>query len=311
MISKNISNLISMIRIDHWFKNIFVLPGILFAILLTDESFNFQESLYYLRLLLSVCLIASSNYLINEYLDSKFDKYHPVKKNRPAVKNNFKLIHILITYFLLIILSFIISYDANFKFSMSLLLLLTMGVLYNVNPIRLKDKPYLDILSESLNNPIRLILGWYLVTDNFLPPSSLILSFWMGGAFLMTIKRFAEIRSVKKKYLNKYRASFKYYTENLLLLKSFFYSLMTTFFLGIFLIKYRIEYLITFPFLSLLFVYYLSIGLGKNSITQTPEKLYRNKYLNLIVILNVIVFLISTFFDFNKLAIFTKSINFD
>ena len=62
MINKNISNLISMIRIDHWFKNIFVLPGILFAILLTDESFNFQETLYYLRLLLSVCLIASSNY---------------------------------------------------------------------------------------------------------------------------------------------------------------------------------------------------------------------------------------------------------
>ena len=44
---------------------------------------------------------------------------------------------------------------------------------------------------------------------------------------------------------------------------------MTAFFLGIFLIKYRIEYLITFPFLSLLFVYYFSIGLGRNSITQT------------------------------------------
>ncbi len=300
-----------MIRIDHWFKNIFVFPGIIFAILLTDETFKFQNTFYYLGLLFSICLIASSNYLINEYLDSKFDKYHPVKKNRPAVKNKFKLIHVLIIYFSLIVSSFIIAYDANLKFKLLLLLLLVMGVLYNVNPIRLKDKPYLDILSESLNNPIRLLLGWYLVSDAILPPSSLILSFWMGGAFLMTIKRFAEIRSVKKNYLNKYRTSFKYYTENLLLLKSFFYSLMTAFFLGIFLIKYRIEYLITFPFLSLLFVYYLSIGLSKNSITQTPEKLYKNKYLNLIVILNVIVFLISTIFDFNNLEILTKSINFD
>ena len=309
--NKNITNFVSMIRIDHWFKNIFVFPGIIFAILLTDETFKFQNTFYYLRLLFSICLIASSNYLINEYLDSKFDKYHPVKKNRPAVKNKFKLIHVLIIYFSLIVSSFIIAYDANLKFKLLLLLLLVMGVLYNVNPIRLKDKPYLDILSESLNNPIRLLLGWYLVSDAILPPSSLILSFWMGGAFLMTIKRFAEIRSVKKNYLNKYRTSFKYYTENLLLLKSFFYSLMTAFFLGIFLIKYRIEYLITFPFLSLLFVYYLSIGLSKNSITQTPEKLYKNKYLNLIVILNVIVFLISTIFDFNNLEILTKSINFD
>ena len=311
MMNKNITNFVSMIRIDHWFKNIFVFPGIIFAILLTDETFKFQNTFYYLGLLFSICLIASSNYLINEYLDSKFDKYHPVKKNRPAVKNKFKLIHVLIIYFSLIVSSFIIAYDANLKFKLLLLLLLVMGVLYNVNPIRLKDKPYLDILSESLNNPIRLLLGWYLVSDAILPPSSLILSFWMGGAFLMTIKRFAEIRSVKKNYLNKYRTSFKYYTENLLLLKSFFYSLMTAFFLGIFLIKYRIEYLITFPFLSLLFVYYLSIGLSKNSITQTPEKLYKNKYLNLIVILNVIVFLISTIFDFNNLEILTKSINFD
>ena len=103
-----------------------------------------------------------------------------------------------------------------------LLILLFMGLLYNVKPIRLKDRPYLDILSESLNNPIRLLLGWYAVINLTLPPSSLILSFWMGGAFLMTVKRFAEIRSVKKKYLQKYRASFKFYTENLLLLKSFF-----------------------------------------------------------------------------------------
>jgi 4-hydroxybenzoate polyprenyltransferase len=186
-----------------------------------------------------------------------------------------------------------------------------MGIFYNVKPFRLKDKPYLDILSESLNNPIRLLLGWHMVVDTTLPPSSLILSFWMGGAFLMTVKRFAEIRSVKKTLLKKYRASFEYYTENLLLLKSFFYSLMTTFFLGIFLVKYRIEYLITFPFLSLLFVYYLSIGLSKNSITQTPEKLYKNKFLNLIVLINILVFLIATIYDFQNIKILTKSKNFD
>ena len=38
---------------------------------------------------------------------------------------------------------------------------------------------------------------------------------------------------------------------------------------------------------------------------------FKNKYLNLVVILNVIVFLILTFYDFNNLEILTKSINFD
>ena len=80
MTYKTIVNLISMIRIDHWFKNIFVLPGIIFAFLLTDKTFDLENLLYYFRLLFAVCLIASSNYLINEFLDSKFDKYHPTKK---------------------------------------------------------------------------------------------------------------------------------------------------------------------------------------------------------------------------------------
>lgn len=69
MMNKNITNFVSMIRIDHWFKNIFVFPGIIFAILLTDETFKFQNTIYYLCLLFSICLIASSNYLINEYLN--------------------------------------------------------------------------------------------------------------------------------------------------------------------------------------------------------------------------------------------------
>ena len=86
---------------------------------------------------------------------------------------------------------------------------------------------------------------------------------------------------------------------------------MTAFFLGIFLIKYRIEYLITFPFLSLLFVYYLSIGLSKDSITQTPEKLYKNKVLNLIVLINILVFLIASIYDFENIKVLTESFNFD
>ena len=74
MIKQNIINFISMIRIDHWFKNIFVIPGIIFAFLLTNRTFQFEEVIYYFSLIFSVCLIASANYLINEFLDSKLSK---------------------------------------------------------------------------------------------------------------------------------------------------------------------------------------------------------------------------------------------
>ncbi len=42
-----------------------------------------------------------------------------------------------------------------------------MGVLYNVKPFRTKDIAYLDVLSESINNAIRLLLGWFFVTADY------------------------------------------------------------------------------------------------------------------------------------------------
>ncbi len=33
----------------------------------------------------ATCLIASANYVINEWLDAEFDQFHPTKKVRPVV----------------------------------------------------------------------------------------------------------------------------------------------------------------------------------------------------------------------------------
>ena len=48
-------------------------------------------------------------------------------------------------------------------------------------------------------------------------------------------------------------------------------------FLGVFLIKHRIELLVSFPFLAALFVWYLYIGMKTDSAAQSPEKLYHEK----------------------------------
>ena len=192
-----------MCRVDHWFKNLFVLPGIILAILFTGQEINFLNFIHLCQNFLSICLIASANYLINEYLDAPYDRFHPVKKNRASVKKKVKFVNVISLYLFLILLSFTISIKSELNFLAFLTLFLFLGILYNVKPFRLKDRSYLDILSESLNNPVRLLLGWSAVESNFLPPSSILLSYWMGGAFLMTIKRFAELRSVKKTILIK------------------------------------------------------------------------------------------------------------
>src|SRR5215207_11488225 len=75
---------LAIARLDHWFKNVFVLPGIVVA-LGTDPSVD-RAGLGWRILvgLLSVCLIASSNYTLNELIDAPFDKHHPTKHRRPV-----------------------------------------------------------------------------------------------------------------------------------------------------------------------------------------------------------------------------------
>ena len=58
-----------------------------------------------------------------------------------------------------------------------------------------------------------------------------------------------------------YRRSFASYSEQSLLLSVFFYAICAAFFIGIFLIKYRIEFVLTFPLFAVLFTWYLWIGL--------------------------------------------------
>ena len=73
------SKYITIMRIDHWFKQIFVLPGFFLA-LLVIKKFNYIYLFELIVYLLSICLMASSNYVMNEYVDARFDKFHPLKK---------------------------------------------------------------------------------------------------------------------------------------------------------------------------------------------------------------------------------------
>jgi hypothetical protein len=122
----------------------------------------------------------------------------------------------------------------------------------------LKEWPYLDVLSESLNNPIRLALGWFAVIPDRIPPGSLVLSYWMVGAFLMAVKRLAELRRIgDRDTLAAYRASFAHYTEERLLVSIMFYASACALFGGIFIVRYRLELILFVPLLAGFLAYYL------------------------------------------------------
>ncbi len=269
-----IADYVSIARPDHWLKNIFMLPGAALALII-DNHTQIGDLGALAVGIVSTCLVASANYTINEYLDGKFDRFHPTKFKRATAQGRIKLSYVVAQYLALAGAGLGLAFQLTPMFLYASVALLFMGILYNVQPIRTKDRVYLDVLSESINNPLRLILGWAAVSTIILPPSSLLISYWMGGAYLMAIKRYAEYRMIgDPERAGLYRRSFRHYTENSLFLSAFFYALTCVFFLGIFLIKYKIEFILSFPFFALLFAWYQHIALSPKSTAINPERMY-------------------------------------
>lgn len=300
---KKIIPYVQITRPDHWFKIIFVLPGIALALFLKDTRPNPETILLGL---IVACLTASANYCINEYLDAEFDKKHPTKYLRPAAQGLVSKHGVIIEYIFLVTIILFLSLHINITFFLFSLLFLIMGLLYNVPPIRTKDVPYLDVISESINNPIRLLLGWSLVLPTVLPPCSFVLAYWSAGAFLMTLKRYAEIKRLHNhETILLYRPSLAGYSAEKLLSCAVFYAMNAALFLGIFLIKYKIELIILFPILALLFSWYFSIAQKHNSVAQTPKKLYYEREFVVFVLLLPVIFCILLFVDIPCLNLLT------
>ena len=299
---------VSIARPDHWIKHIFVVPGIVLAMVLgIDPKFDFVVIACGF---LVAAFISSANYVINEWLDAEFDAYHPVKSQRPCVCRRLSVRIVWAEYTALSLLGLAIAYAVSVQLLLAALLFLVSGWTYNIEPVRTKDKAILDVATEAVNNPIRLLIGWVLVDMSTLPPSSLLFAYWAGGAFLMSTKRLAEYRNVSitagVDVLHRYRRSFCWYSENRLLLQSFLYAQIACFFIAIFLVKYRIEYIFSFPLFALLFTIYLRVGLKLGSAAQTPEKLFKEKAL--IITLNVLalVLVLLSFWDLPWLEFLSK-----
>lgn len=282
---------LAIARPDHWFKNVFMALGVLLAYFYHPELLGTSTALAILWAVAATCLIASSNYVLNEILDAPTDRSHPTKRHRPIPAGQVALP---VAYALWVVLG-----AAGLGMALALspaffgagLFLLVMGVIYNVRPIRSKDLPYVDVLTESINNPIRLLLGWFAVFSVEFPPVSLLVAYWMVGAFFMASKRLAEYRYIADpKAAAAYRSSFRHYDEEKLLISMFFYTTCFALFLGVFIIRYHLELILIFPLVAGFICYYLHVTFKKDSAAQSPERLYREKGLMAYLVVCVAAF---------------------
>lgn len=296
-------------RMDHWIKNVFVLPGIIVALGVATPDDILSLPLRIIAGFLSVCLVTSSNYVINEVMDAPFDRHHPTKCKRPVASGRVHVPLAYVQWLALMLAGLALGLVVSTAFAAIMVILWVMGCVYNVPPVRAKDVAYVDVLSEAANNPLRMLAGWFMVSSSTVAPASVLLSYWMIGCYFMAMKRYAEYRHIGDAgRATAYRKSFGVYTEERLLVSIMFYASAAMLFFGAFIMRYRFELVLAFPLVALVMATYLALAFKPDSAVARPEALYRERALVGALLACATVMVICLFVDVPALhVIFTPT----
>jgi len=298
-----VNSYLRAMRLDRWPRSMAIFVGTA-AFFFLHRSFLEQFSLPALlfRAALSFLLtwfISTANYVVNEIADAPFDAHHPTKRLRPLVRGEireapFALLGTGLT---------VAGLAAGFlvfprPFSFSLLALLAAGFIYNLRPVRTKDIPFLDSISESVNNPIRFLIGWFAFAPvSLFPPLSLLLCWWSFGNFLMVAKRLSEFRYLKEKAAD-YRTSHKRYSKASLALGMAVSAAVFILTYFLFALSYRLEYILIISPAVLLFLFLIfRKTLREQEVMEEPEKLLRHPLFAIYTAALLVIYLIAFFLD--------------
>ena len=267
---------IRIARFDHWVKNVFVLPGIAVALAIDPARIRLLDPQRLVAGLVAVGLVASSNYVLNELLDAPFDRLHPLKQDRPVPAGEVSIPWAWAEWIFLFLAGLALSALISPAFILSMAALWVMGCIYNIPPVRTKDIPFVDVLAEAVNNPIRFLAGWYMSGTAAVPILSLLISYWMAGCYFMAIKRFAECRDLRCHASRvAYRRCYRYYSEQNLLVSILFHGSLAMLFFGAYMGRYRLEMALSFPFVAVVMAVYFALAFKPDSAAQRPEGLLR------------------------------------
>lgn len=289
---------IASLRLERWPRSLAILVGFAAVFLVTPSGIGSLLTVpALLKLGLAFALtwmVSTANYIVNEITDAPFDAFHPGKKHRPLVKNEISVKVLLGGWLALVAVSLSIAgalYSKPFLLSLSALLL--AGLLYNVPPVRMKDVPYLDSTLESANNPIRFLIGWYVLAAPF-PTLYLLLAWWAFGNFLMVGKRVAEKKFLTPEESSAYRLSLNRYSIRGLVAFMAGNALLFLVMFVLFALRLKLRtFLYTLPFIVFYLVFFMIKSIQDRDTAEEPEKLLKNPYFAVYTVFLLLVFVVA------------------
>ena len=268
-----IKNFSYLLRVKDWPKNILIFLPLIFSGNLNNQSFYFDL----FSMFILFCLSSSFIYIINDLIDIKEDKKHPIKiLKKPLASGHVSLITSYLALFVLFILILILIFNYQ-----SIFLHITIYIFINfLYSVFFKKIPILDVLLISFGYIIRLDSGSEIIfvdTSFFLASSIYFLA-----CYIIFIKRYTEY----KNNLN-IRSSLIFYSQTkfkfLILISA------TLFFLTLCLFIYfkKIELIIITPFLIYVLIRYYKSSI-KYLLGEFPfDLILKDRYLLLYCLLIV------------------------
>ncbi|MEK6860747.1 MAG: UbiA prenyltransferase family protein [Nanoarchaeota archaeon] len=250
----------------QWYKNLIIFIAIFFK----AEIFNLDKLFIVILGFISLCLVSSTNYIINDILDKERDQNNPEKRNRPIASGKVGIFSASIISAILFLISLAIAYKLHKYFLLSVISLFVLTLLYS---LILKHRPIIDIIVISINFVIRAVSGTFIINTDISP--WLITGTFFLSLFVSIGKRISEIKLMKD--FENHRITLRFYDGE------FSKSLMTasatilivSFSLYSFLAKHQ-RIIFTLPVFVYLIFKYLNLVYSNSEIPRHPELIYKD-----------------------------------
>ncbi len=202
-------SLIKTLRPYQWYKNLLLFVGLIF-------SYNLTNSDYFIKTLLGFvffCLMSGSIYILNDVVDRKKDRLHPIKSKRPVASGELSVNFAVIVMILLYVGCPLASYFLiNGSFSLILVIYFIIFVLYT---FLLKYMVLVDAFTIGAGFVLRAIAGITSV-EGARMSWWLIICTLLLALFLAFGKRRSEMVEMGGRKAGEYRRVYKGYSVEML-----------------------------------------------------------------------------------------------
>jgi decaprenyl-phosphate phosphoribosyltransferase len=288
---------IKLLRPKHWVKNAFLFIPLFFA----GEIFNTSKLLHLLVAFIAFSLIASSIYILNDYIDVEADKQHPVKCKRPLASGAISKTAALLLFALCVLAGAAVAYFVSEKFMFVLGIYFIINLLYCFG---LKNISILDIMILSTGFVLRVKSGG--VAADVAMSEWLMIMIFLLALFMAIAKRRDDIliKLASGKEMRKAASGYNVDFLNVML------SLVSAVIIVCYLMytispetqarfhTYRLYYTTLFVIGGLL--RYLQITYVENNTGSPTKILYKDRFIQLTILLWVLSFYVLIYLPTDK-----------